>query len=98
MPVFGNVTSVQALPSQCIAKIPLPEDPTAQQSDVETQATLDKALSLSEFGLGASTTCQEIPFQCIKSVWKWLVLPFRSDPTAQQSESDAHATPVKEIE
>jgi hypothetical protein len=71
--------------------------PAAQQSEADGQVTLVRTFTgmAALLGLGEGTIAHELPFQCSTSVW--LSLPARSFPTAQQSDEDAHATPLRTL-
>lgn len=99
--VLGVVTMDQALPFQCSARVwvatePMLEIPTAQQSEVLTQATPSRRL-VCELVLGVVTMDQALPFQCSARVSSEEPLPLSAVPTAQQSELLAQLTPMRSL-
>src|SRR5215469_15027982 len=101
-PGLGLATRAQAWPSQCRIRgrrppaarlIPGALSPTAQMSVGDCARTPFRMLSIpATFGLG--TTVQVEPFQCSVSVWSLPPLS-RSKPTAQASQGESTATPLR---
>lgn len=99
--VLGVVTMDHVLPFQCSARVwvatePMLEIPTAQQSEVLTQATPSRRL-VGELVLGVVTMDQALPFQCSARVSSEEPLPLSAVPTAQQSELLTQPTPMRSL-
>src|SRR5207302_6473228 len=89
---FGLETMLQAVPSQCSARVRPPATPTAQTSLDETTETASSCANAWPV-LGERASDQAVPFQCSTSGrpdWLLVLLP---SPTAHTSWDDTPATP-----
>ena len=69
--------------------------PTAQQSDADTHVTAASELFAVVLEFGEGIMDHDVPSH--RSISVWYTLPLHTDPTAQQSEADGHATASKEL-
>jgi hypothetical protein len=81
----------------CSARVFAPELPTAQQSELLTQATPERTLDVDRFGLGVGTIDHVAPFHCSARVGPIPVVWLEATPTAQQSEVLTQATPERKL-